>query len=116
MCAPIFVRDEGYRAFVNRLRADRGLPALSMDDMATTWECFDVGGLVPQRPAGERADACAKCGAAYPIEQLDAKPDRLAGRSNTNRQLKKALHRGEDFDRLECEDCYGPGFAVGATA
>lgn len=48
---PVFVRDEGYRAFVNRLRADRGLPALSMDDMAAKWECMDVGGLVPSRAA-----------------------------------------------------------------
>lgn len=48
---PIFVRDEGYRAFVNRLRANRDLPALSMDDMAAKWECMDVGGLVPQRAA-----------------------------------------------------------------
>lgn len=46
---PIFVRDEGYRAFVNRLRANRGLPALSMDDMVAKWEGMDVGGLVPLR-------------------------------------------------------------------
>lgn len=52
MGAPIFVRNEGYRAFVNRLRSDRGLPALSMDDMAVNWEGFDVGGLVPRRKAG----------------------------------------------------------------
>lgn len=46
---PIFVRDEGYRAHVNRLRADRGLPALSMDDMEVKWECADVSGLLPAR-------------------------------------------------------------------
>lgn len=58
-------------------------------------------------------DTCAKCGDERPIDQLDAKPVRLAGRRNTWRQLEKALRRGEDFDRLECADCYGPGFAMG---
>lgn len=43
---PHFVRDEGYRAFVNRLRAARGLVALSMSEMVDRWESFDVGGLV----------------------------------------------------------------------
>lgn len=46
---PSFVRDEGYRAYVNRLRNQRDLPPLSMDDMATRWEAFDVSGLLPAR-------------------------------------------------------------------
>lgn len=52
MDLPIFVRDEGYRAYVNRLRANHGMPALSMDHMAAKWECFDVGGLVKARKVG----------------------------------------------------------------
>jgi hypothetical protein len=47
-----FVRDEGYRAYVNRLRADRDLPALSMDDMASRWEGLDVSGLLPRKAEG----------------------------------------------------------------
>jgi len=71
--------------------------------------------LSPVRPSGSstRMDNCARCGIERPIEHLDAKPARLAGRRNTRRQLKKALLRGEDFDRLECAACYGPGFVVG---
>jgi hypothetical protein len=57
---------------------------------------------------------CEHCLKPTLIELLDAKPTRLAGRRNTRRQLKKALARGEDFDRLECEACYGPGWMEGA--
>lgn len=53
---------------------------------------------------------CDNCGAPTPINHLDAKPERLAGRRNTHRQLKKAFARNEDFDRLECAACYGPGY------
>ena len=60
------------------------------------------------------ADHCDQCGVATPIQYLDAKPARLAGRRNTNRQLKKALARNDDFDRLECAHCYGPGFVEGS--
>ncbi len=73
--------------------------------------------LSPVSPSGPstRMDTCARCGVEQPVEHLDAKPERLAGRHNTRRQLKKALRRGEDFDRLECAGCYGPGFVVGAA-
>lgn len=54
---PIFVRDEGYRAYVNRLRSQRSLPPLSMDDMTVRWEGFDVGGLLPARAALTKAEA-----------------------------------------------------------
>ena len=71
--------------------------------------------LSPVYPSGftTRMDNCARCGVEQPVERLDAKPVRLAGRRNTRRQLKKALRRGEDFDRLECATCYGPGFVLG---
>lgn len=57
-------------------------------------------------------EPCAKCGTLTRIEELDAKPERLAGRRGTSRQIKKAFRRrhGEDFDRLECAKCYGPAF------
>ncbi|MCF8534077.1 MAG: hypothetical protein K9G48_13800 [Reyranella sp.] len=50
---PIFIRDEGYRAYVNLLRSNRGMPALSMDDMEDRWESFDVSGLLPVTPRAE---------------------------------------------------------------
>jgi hypothetical protein len=60
--------------------------------------------------AAEQTAKCDQCGADTPINDLDAKPERLVGRRNTRRQLKKALARNEDFTRLECRGCYGPGF------
>lgn len=56
---------------------------------------------------------CACCGREFPIEALDAKP----GPGHfTEAQLSDAAERGDDFDRLECSDCFGPGFTMGVAA
>lgn len=43
--------EEGYGRYVNGLRAGRGLPALTSQDIFFNWESADVGGLVPRRAA-----------------------------------------------------------------
>jgi hypothetical protein len=55
-------------------------------------------------------DRCAACGAETPIHLLDAKP---GPGIFTPAQLSEAADRGDDFSRLECAKCYGPGY-VGA--
>ncbi|MBC6714767.1 hypothetical protein H9Q09_01025 [Aurantimonas sp. DM33-3] len=64
---------------------------------------------------------CANCGHVTHIDNLDAKPERLAGPGNMLERMFPALRRrkiwgaadGEDFDRLECRRCYGGGFSEG---
>jgi len=41
---------------------------------------------------------CAACGRPFAYEELDAKPEPGADPETA------------DFTRLECRDCYGPGF------
>lgn len=54
---------------------------------------------------------CANCGTVKPLYLLDAKPTRLAGAKNTDGvALLQAFEDNEDFDRLECQSCYGPGW------
>jgi len=59
---------------------------------------------------------CAKCGRVTGIDELDAKPSptRLLRLVRLLRgqlfMLRYAADRGYDFDRLECRDCYGPGY------
>jgi hypothetical protein len=57
---------------------------------------------------------CANCGSRTPIDLLDAKPPRLAGPGGDpilrKKELMDALFNNEDFDRLECQACYGPGW------
>lgn len=61
--------------------------------------------------------ACMSCGAIMPIDALDAKPSRFAAVSVTNEQLSEASDRGDDFDFLACERCYGPAFiSVGQSS
>lgn len=61
-------------------------------------------------------DRCAKCQKATPIDQLDAKPamtPRLRAIATQQGQLAMlayAADHGHDFNRLECEACYGPGY------
>lgn len=58
-------------------------------------------------------DKCAKCGGTFPIQKLDAKP----GPGHwTAEQLEAAADSGRDFDRLECEPCYGPNFTAGVAS
>lgn len=60
--------------------------------------------------ADEKAQ-CMRCGGVVPsMHHLDAKPKRLAGPNHTKRDLDEAGDHGEEFDWLECEGCYGPGF------
>lgn len=59
---------------------------------------------------------CARCGVEWPIDGLDAKPTptlwlwiiRLF--LGQKRMLSYTADHGYDFDRLECVECYGPGF------
>ena len=64
-------------------------------------------------------DVCQSCRQPVDIAHLDAKPARLARRWYSWAiparlrlwQLRRAADTGVDFDRLECADCYGPGYA-----
>lgn len=49
-------------------------------------------------------ETCQQCGRSFHIDQLDAKPQRHNG---------KTAEQGAQFTRLECKDCYGPGFTYG---
>lgn len=49
---------------------------------------------------------CHGCGVPTPLERLDAKPFRGA----TPEDCRRAADTGADFERLECETCYGPGW------
>jgi hypothetical protein len=57
---------------------------------------------------------CACCQRVVHINDLDAKPARLAGpiinADEWYTELQNALWANEDCDRLECEECYGPGY------
>jgi len=53
--------------------------------------------------------ACAACGRLFHAEDLDAKPnpeDKLPGETD-----EEAAERGVNFERLECQECYGPNFS-----
>jgi hypothetical protein len=50
---------------------------------------------------------CHQCGKLFDAEELDAKPG--AGHWSME-QLAMAADTGRPFDRLECKDCYGPGY------
>ena len=55
---------------------------------------------------------CANCGRRFHIDALDSKPSSFPRRPVEHQlaRLDEAADRGEDFDRLECADCYGPGY------
>ena len=50
---------------------------------------------------------CHNCGVLTPISQLDGKP---GPGHYTPEQLADAGDTGQPFNRLECQDCYGPGW------
>lgn len=52
---------------------------------------------------------CDNCGREFQPEQLDAKP--YAGPLPTGEALIAATN-GADWERFECRDCYGDGFAT----
>lgn len=55
--------------------------------------------------------ACHHCGKMFPIDALDGKPERFAGPNQHQiRDLVIAADTGENFTRLECSTCYGPGY------
>ena len=65
---------------------------------------------------------CACCGSKLPLHMLDAKPERFACNggliarifpSFRMRALTNAAISGENFTRLECKECYGPGWVQG---
>lgn len=56
---------------------------------------------------------CDECRHPFPLGELDAKPSsrrflREEAALGQREALTRAADRGEDFDRLECEECYGP--------
>lgn len=70
---------------------------------------------------------CAACGRQTHIDDLDAKPDNLAHFERPRgwrdwllrifcptrwrlEALDRAADAGAQFERLECEVCYGPGY------
>lgn len=55
---------------------------------------------------------CAECGKKTPVHLLDAKP---GPERWTVERLRAAADAGADFNRLECRDCYGPGYVAGPT-
>jgi hypothetical protein len=63
-----------------------------------------------------RSVACASCGRQESALRLDAKPSseryqREAKAFGQTKALALAADRGDQFDRLECESCYGPGYS-----
>lgn len=59
---------------------------------------------------------CDRCGGLFHIDALDAKPSSLPSTRGFDQlhRLEVAADAGEDFDRLECAGCYGPGYSTGA--
>lgn len=53
---------------------------------------------------------CAKCGKMTPIHLLDAKPEMFADIQVTHLQLRQAAIDGEQFETLQCQECYGPAW------
>lgn len=64
---------------------------------------------------------CASCGYRFELHKLDAKPSSAAFAEDRRKHgqveaLCRAADRGENFDRFECRDCYGPGYVVGVAS
>jgi len=55
---------------------------------------------------------CQNCGKKIHINKLDGKPERLAGPGCSVQDILDAMDTGEEFDRLECVDCYGPAYVA----
>jgi len=59
---------------------------------------------------------CESCQHLFAISELDAKPQinsrlrRIRAREGQIAMLQRAADLGFDFDRLECRNCYGPGY------
>ena len=65
---------------------------------------------------------CDCCGDVFPLHLLDSKPERMVGRGSWYerlfpavrlRRLCDAMWNNDDFDRMECKKCYGPGWVEG---
>lgn len=57
---------------------------------------------------------CNKCKQPFPLHLLDAKPPSLANLKANHAMLIFAADNGEDFTILQCKDCYGPAWEIGA--
>lgn len=75
-----------------------------------------------KRLSRESRDRCANCGGIFPLRLLDCKPERLAGPGRWYERLIPSIRMnklieagidGEDFNRMECQKCYGPGWVEG---
>ena len=59
---------------------------------------------------------CSQCHRIFDINELDAKPTMtptlrdFKRRHGQRHMLSYAAKYGYDFDKLECADCYGPGY------
>lgn len=53
---------------------------------------------------------CAKCGKMTPIHLLDAKPESLANKQAEYEDILEAADAGEQFEVLQCQECYGPAW------
>lgn len=56
---------------------------------------------------------CDRCKRQVPLKDLDAKPKSLRYKEATWELINRAADRGEDFDILQCKDCYGPAWVQG---
>lgn len=62
-------------------------------------------------------EKCRKCGVRHPIDELDSKPEltpelkRIRAVHGALHMLNYAADRGINFTRLECRNCYGPGYS-----
>ena len=57
---------------------------------------------------------CGTCRREFLLRLLDAKPKSLMGtKLKSTNELWEAGSRGEDFNGLECRDCYGAGWVEG---
>jgi hypothetical protein len=55
-------------------------------------------------------ERCENCKREFPLELLDSKPKSLARVKCTEADLASAADRGEDFEVLQCKECYGPAW------
>lgn len=73
--------------------------------------------ISPPQPSAKLPEValrrCDCCGRPTPVSLLDSKP----GPGHfTIAELNQASDEGRPFDRLECEDCYGPGWVASVPA
>ncbi|CCF19138.1 protein of unknown function [Pseudorhizobium banfieldiae] len=111
------------REFVQDPKCDEH-PILGDEDDEDEWSCENCGETAMD--GGDRCITCGceivetaccdACGRTFALDELDAKPTinsrlrRTRQREGQLMMLYRAAARGYDFDRLECRQCYGPGY------